>query len=143
MNFDQSKTKIIATLGPASSDKKILRKMFLSGLDVCRINFSHSSHEAAGEIIKTIHELNEETSADVAILADLQGPKLRVGEMKNGQVFLEKGSVLEFVNEKKILTPYIKLGKCFYIMHEKVEFITVFEINHTGLWGFQISGNMV
>ena len=102
MNFDQSKTKIIATLGPASSDKEILRKMFLSGLDVCRINFSHSSHEAAEEIIKTIRELNEETGADVAILADLQGPKLRVGEMKNGQVFLEKGSVLEFVNEKII-----------------------------------------
>ena len=102
MNFDQSKTKIIATLGPASSDKKILKKMILAGLDVCRINFSHSSHKAAAEIIKIIREINEETGADVAIMADLQGPKLRVGEMKNGQVFLEKGSVLEFVNEKII-----------------------------------------
>ncbi|NOZ35837.1 MAG: pyruvate kinase [Chlorobi bacterium] len=102
MIFDQSKTKIIATLGPASSDKKILKKMFEAGLDVCRINFSHSSHEAAAEIITTIREINEETGADVAIMADLQGPKLRVGEMKDGQVFLEKNSILEFVNEKVI-----------------------------------------
>lgn len=100
MTFDESKTKIIATLGPASSGKETLKKMFLAGLDVCRINFSHSSHEAAAEIIKTIRELNEEIGVDVAILADLQGPKLRVGEMKNGKVFLEKRSILEFTNEK-------------------------------------------
>ncbi len=104
MTFDQSKTKIIATLGPASSGKETLRKMFEAGLDVCRINFSHSSHEAADEIIKTIRKLNEETGADVAIMADLQGPKLRVGEMKDGQVFLEKNSILEFTNEKIIGT---------------------------------------
>ncbi len=89
-------------MGPASSDKETLRKMFLAGLDVCRINFSHSSHEAAGEVIKTIRELNKELDTGVAILADLQGPKLRVGEMRNGKVFLEKNSILEFTNEKII-----------------------------------------
>ena len=104
MTFDDSKTKIIATLGPASSDKEILRKMFKAGVDVCRINFSHSGHEKAGEIIKTIRELNVETDMDVAILADLQGPKLRVGEMENGKVFLEKGKILEFVTEECIGT---------------------------------------
>ncbi|NPA68270.1 MAG: pyruvate kinase [Chlorobi bacterium] len=102
MTFDESKTKIIATLGPASSDKETLKKMFLAGLDVCRINFSHSSHSEAAELIKTVRTLNEETGADVAILADLQGPKLRVGEMKGGKVFLERGRIIEFVNEKII-----------------------------------------
>jgi len=106
MTFDESKTKIIATLGPASSGKETLKKMFTAGLDVCRINFSHSSHEDAAEIIKTIRELNEETGADVAVLADLQGPKLRVGEMKGGKVFLERGRILEFVNEKIIGDEY-------------------------------------
>jgi len=104
MTFDDSKTKIIATLGPASTDKKILRKMFKAGVDVCRINFSHSKHEDASEIIKVIRDLNKELDVDVAILADLQGPKLRVGEMKDGKVFIEKGEILEFVTEKVIGT---------------------------------------
>ena len=100
MTFDYSKTKIIATLGPASSGKDTLRKMFKAGVDVCRVNFSHSKHEDAAEIIRTIRELNSETGVDVAIMADLQGPKLRVGKMKDGKVFLEKGSILEFVTQK-------------------------------------------
>lgn len=104
MKYDDSRTKIIATLGPASSDKETLRKMFLAGLDVCRINFSHSSHEKASEIINTIRELNKEIDVDVAIMADLQGPKLRVGEMKDGKAFLEKGKILEFVTEPCIGT---------------------------------------
>ena len=53
------KTKIVATLGPASNDKEILRQMFLEGLNVCRMNFSHGAHEIHAEIIKTIRELNE------------------------------------------------------------------------------------
>ncbi|MCF6367191.1 MAG: pyruvate kinase [Bacteroidales bacterium] len=100
MTFDDSKTKIIATLGPASSDKETLKKMFKAGVDVCRVNFSHSKHEDAAVIIKTIRELSKEMGVEVAILADLQGPKLRVGEMKDGKVFLERGSILEFVTEK-------------------------------------------
>lgn len=97
---DFSRTKIIATLGPASSDKDTLRKMFKAGLDVCRINFSHSNYEDAKSVINLIREMNVELDTDVAILADLQGPKLRVGEMEGGKVFLEKGSTLEFVTEK-------------------------------------------
>jgi len=104
MTFDDSRTKIIATLGPASSDKETLKRMFKAGLDVCRVNFSHSSHEKAAEIIKTIRELNEEIGVDVAIMADLQGPKLRVGEMQDGKAFLEKGKILEFVTEDCIGT---------------------------------------
>lgn len=99
---DFSRTKIIATLGPASSDKDTLRKMFESGLDVCRINFSHSTHQDAKSVIDTIRELNVEMETDVAILADLQGPKLRVGEIEDSKVYLENGADIEFVTEKCI-----------------------------------------
>jgi len=94
------KTKIVATLGPASSDKEILRKMFLEGLNVCRMNFSHGAHEIHANVIKIIRELNEETGLNVAILADLQGPKIRTNEMENNGVLLISGSVVTIVTEK-------------------------------------------
>ena len=84
------RTKIVATLGPASSDKETLRKMFLEGLNVCRLNFSHGAYKDHEAVIKVIRELNEETGLNVAILADLQGPKLRVGGMKE-DVVVTKG----------------------------------------------------
>jgi pyruvate kinase len=89
------KTKIVATLGPASSDKEVLRQMFYAGLNVCRLNFSHGSHEDHAAVVKTIRELNEETGLNVAILADLQGPKIRTNEMENNGVELINGSMME------------------------------------------------
>jgi pyruvate kinase len=86
------KTKIVATMGPASSPKETLREMFLNGLNVCRINFSHGSHEEHAAVIKTIRELNDETGLNVAILGDLQGPKIRTGEMTDNRVELINGS---------------------------------------------------
>lgn len=96
---DYSKTKIIATLGPASSSKEILGKMFEAGIDVCRLNFSHSNYENHLKAIKNIHELNEEFGSNVAILADLQGPKLRIGEVENNAVFLTDGAEIIFTTE--------------------------------------------
>jgi len=84
MRHERSQTKIIATLGPASSKKEVLKKMFLEGVDVCRLNFSHGSHEDHLKNIELIRELNKEMDSKVAILADLQGPKLRVGVMEEG-----------------------------------------------------------
>ncbi|MCD4773665.1 MAG: pyruvate kinase, partial [Bacteroidales bacterium] len=72
MEYRESKTKIIATLGPASCNKNVLREMFISGVDVCRINFSHGTHKQHLETINTIRELNSELGINVAILADLQ-----------------------------------------------------------------------
>ncbi len=104
MEINHSRTKIIATIGPASSDKEVLKKMFIAGVDVCRLNFSHGTHEKVAETIKTIRELNKELNIDIAILADLQGPKLRIGEVENNKVILEKGKTVEFVTEKCIGT---------------------------------------
>jgi pyruvate kinase len=99
MRHERSHTKIIATLGPASSDKVTLRKMFLEGIDVCRLNFSHGSHEDHLKNIILIRELNEEMQANVAILADLQGPKLRIGVVEDN-VILKDNSIFSLVNEK-------------------------------------------
>ena len=84
------KTKIVATLGPSSSSKEVLREMIMVGLNVCRLNFSHGSYDDHAAAVKTIRELNEELQTNVAILADLQGPKIRTNEMEDG-TFLDVG----------------------------------------------------
>jgi pyruvate kinase len=99
MRHERSHTKIIATIGPASSSREVLEKMFQEGVDVCRINFSHGSHEEHQKVIETVHMLNEELGANVAILADLQGPKLRIGEIRDGEVQLVEGTEFAFVTE--------------------------------------------
>lgn len=83
-------TKIVATIGPSSYDKSILRDMFAAGLNVARINFSHSNHEQAKQIFNWVQELNKEEDRNVAVLGDLQGPKLRIGEVKENQT-LKRG----------------------------------------------------
>ena len=77
----QKKTKIVATLGPATNDKKVLRQMINEGVNVFRINFSHANYNDVKKRVKMIRSLGEEMGTSTAILGDLQGPKLRVGVM--------------------------------------------------------------
>lgn len=98
------RTKIVATLGPACSDKEVLRQMFLEGLNVCRLNFSHGSYDDHAKSIQMIRELNSETGLNVAILADLQGPKIRTHEMENNGVLLENGKEITITTEKVVGT---------------------------------------
>jgi len=95
-----SQTKIVATLGPASSTKEIIRKMIIEGVDVFRLNFSHSTQAEHLKLIDIIQDLNLEFDTHVSILADLQGPKLRVGEIENNLIQLEKDDIITFVSEK-------------------------------------------
>lgn len=95
------KTKIIATIGPATSSKKMLLEIIEKGVDVCRLNFSHGTHKDHEQVIQNIREINEENGYHVSILADLQGPKLRVGEMKEGSV-LKEGEEITFTNTECI-----------------------------------------
>ncbi len=97
-----SQTKIIATLGPATSSKIIISELIRSGVDVFRLNFSHTSKEEYLRLIYLIKELNLEIGTNVAIMADLQGPKLRVGEIENNMIHLAKGDAITFVTEKCI-----------------------------------------
>jgi pyruvate kinase len=94
------KTKIVATLGPASARKETLKKMFNEGVNVCRINFSHGDHKQHLELINLIRELNEELGRHVAILGDLQGPKLRVGMIENGAMEINEGDIITFTSEE-------------------------------------------
>jgi pyruvate kinase len=93
------KTKIVATLGPASSSREIIRAMMENGVNVFRINFSHADHNDVLERIEIIRELNISLGFHVAILADLQGPKLRVGKMTEGTIVGEGQEVL-FTTDK-------------------------------------------
>ena len=94
-----NKTKIVATVGPACSSRAMLKRLVAAGVDVFRINFSHASHEDALKRINIIRDLNEELGFHVAVMADLQGPKLRVGEMKENTL-LNKDSVVTFTTKK-------------------------------------------
>jgi len=95
----KKKTKIVATLGPATSKKEVLKDMITAGVDVFRINFSHADYEDVAKRIAMIRELNEEMGVYTSILADLQGPKLRVGVMA-GEVVVSPGDEITFVTGK-------------------------------------------
>ena len=103
------KTKIIATIGPATSSKEMLKKIISKGVNVCRLNFSHLTHDDAKEIISNIKEINQELHVHTAILADLQGPKIRVGEFKN-PINLVKGNEVIFSTKDK--------KDCIYINYQ-------------------------
>jgi pyruvate kinase len=98
------KTKIVATLGPASNKPEVLKEMFFQGVNVCRLNFSHGSHEDHLANIQLIRKLNKETGLNVAILADLQGPKIRTHEIENNGVLLVEGAEVHIVSEKVLGT---------------------------------------
>ena len=109
---NRSQTKTIVTIGPASSPKEVLRQIFYEGVDVFRLNFSHGSHADKKQVIQSILELNIETQSKVAIMADLQGPKLRVGDIEGGSIELNEGD--EFIltttkllgNKEKVYISY-------------------------------------
>ena len=94
----QKKTKIVATLGPASSSPEVMEQMIRSGVDVFRINFSHADYEDVTERIKMIRSLNEKLNTNTSILADLQGPKLRVGQMEEGTE-VDEGDEVRFLTD--------------------------------------------
>jgi pyruvate kinase len=96
----RKKTKIVATLGPATSTKKVLKAMLDEGANVFRINFSHADYEDVKERVQMIRELNDEFGYNASILADLQGPKLRVGVMK-GEVIVNPGDEIIFATGER------------------------------------------
>jgi pyruvate kinase len=91
----QRRTKIVATLGPASGDRAMITRLFAAGADVFRINMSHTSHERMRELVGMIRSIEAEQNRPIGILVDLQGPKLRLGAFKNDAAVIDKGQ--EFV----------------------------------------------
>src|SRR4051812_36596086 len=84
--------KIVATLGPASSTKEVVRQLFMTGADVFRLNFSHGTADDHRARFAILRELEAETGRPIAVLADLQGPKLRVGTFADGPITLAEGA---------------------------------------------------
>lgn len=92
----QRRTKIVCTIGPASADVDVLEKMMRAGMDVARMNFSHGTHESHSAMIAKIRRAAKRVGKHIAILQDLCGPKIRVGEMPNGAVVLTEGQEVTF-----------------------------------------------
>lgn len=115
--YNFNKTKIVATIGPATSSKEMLTQLIKAGVDVCRINSSHGTHIDHLQVIKNIRQINKELNSDICILQDLQGPKLRIGIVENDEVFIEKGKKIiltcnEMIGNSEMITiRYIDLAK--------------------------------
>lgn len=106
-----NKTKIIATIGPACSSVQKLKEIIEAGVDVCRVNFSHGDWDTHLGVIQNIRKANEELGSNVAILGDLQGPKLRIGEVKDNSMLLETGATMTLTTKATISsgnTIYVK-----------------------------------
>lgn len=98
------KTKIIATLGPATSSKAVLKEIIQKGVDICRINCSHGSYDDHQAVINSIRELNDELNTHVGILVDLQGPKIRIHEVENNGIELISGNHIVISTQKVLGT---------------------------------------
>lgn len=128
-----NKTKVIATVGPAINTKEKLLEMVQAGTDVFRLNFSHGSHEEHKKVIQFIRELNKEHNLNICILQDLQGPKIRLGEVASDEEFLKPGKKVTITTQavkstaKKISTTYkafindVKLDDSILIDDGKIE----------------------
>lgn len=114
-NFNR--TKIIATVGPASRSKEMLAKLIEAGTRIIRLNFSHGTHESHLEVINHVRALNKELGTHVCLLQDLQGPKIRVGKLKEDPIFLPNGHQIWLTpdiilgDEKRISTTYEDLAE--------------------------------
>ena len=102
MKIEQKRTKIVATLGPASSNKDVLLSLIKAGVDVCRLNFSHGKQEDHQKVINTIREINKKYKTNIGILADLQGPKIRIGLVKDGGINLINGTQVKITTKECI-----------------------------------------
>jgi pyruvate kinase len=98
-----NKTKIVATIGPATSSEEMLEKIILAGVDVCRLNFSHGAYELHQEVIDRVRNINNRLGCNVALLQDLQGPKLRIGKVE-GEFHLVEGNHVLVTTEEQMST---------------------------------------
>ncbi len=114
---DWRKTKIVATVGPAVNNKSQMKALAKAGVNVFRLNFSHGSHEDHLKVLAIVKELNEESGVSVGLLQDLQGPKIRTRQMKNGGVEIYSGQELTITTQKivgdeqRISTTYLSLAE--------------------------------
>lgn len=111
------KTKIVCTIGPATGTEEKIEQLIRNGMNVARLNFSHGTHQQHARVIELIRSVSEKTAQPVAILQDLQGPKIRVGEIAGNSIILKKGKLINITTDpipgtpEKISTTYKNLAK--------------------------------
>ncbi len=115
------RTKIVATVGPACNTYDKLLALVKAGVNVFRLNFSHGTHEDKEQVINYIREINTKEPYNIAILADLQGPKLRVGEMENGGLDVTAGDILTFTSTEKVVGNKDKIYVSYPNLHNDVK----------------------
>ena len=150
-----NKTKIIATMGPSTADVEVLKQIIIAGVDVCRINFSHGEWDDHLSMINKIRQVNKELGTHVAILADLQGPKLRIGEVENNQMLLENGASMILTTKASIskgdsiyvkyptLAKDVKPGECVLLDDGKLELEFVKIIDNHSVKAKVINGGLL
>jgi pyruvate kinase len=115
------RTKIVATVGPACNTYDKLLDLVKAGVNIFRLNFSHGTHEDKLEVIQYIRKINETQPYNIAILGDLQGPKLRVGEIENGALEINPGDILTFTSKEKVVGTKEKIYVSYPNLHNDVE----------------------
>ncbi len=148
------KVKILATLGPSSSDAETIRKLHVAGADIFRINMSHTSHGKLNEFVATIRQVEADANRPICILADLQGPKLRVGTFSGGPQMLEAGQEFRFVadkidgNKNEVHLPHpeileaLKAGDTVLVDDGKVRLRTVSCDGRTAVMTVEVAGRI-
>lgn len=141
IQHSQKRTKIVATVGPACNTYDKLLELVKAGVNVFRLNFSHGSHEDKLTVINHVRRIIKEEPYNIAILGDLQGPKLRVGELENGKLILTEGDEFIFTIEKMVgtnkkiyvsypnLTTDVKIGERIFLDDGKMELSVVKVLN--------------
>jgi pyruvate kinase len=117
MEITFNKTKIIATVGPASNNYDMLKALVGEGVDVFRLNFSHGKHADHQHVVNTVRQINQELGTNICLMQDLQGPKIRLGDVENGQVEIHAGDKIKLVCDHSVSTAtrlstiYMELAK--------------------------------
>jgi pyruvate kinase len=109
------RVKVVATLGPASSATEMIERLFLAGVDVFRVNMSHSSHDTARALLNSVRWVAKRHRHPIGLLADLQGPKLRIGEFPGGRAFINDGATFKFLRDEKPGS-----GEAVYLPHPQI-----------------------
>ena len=121
MDIEFNKTKIIATIGPASNNYEMMLKLAQEGVDIFRLNFSHGTHEDHAKVIKIIRQINQEHHLNLTTLQDLQGPKIRTGLIQDDAVEIIAGNEITLVADKDLVGNADRVGLTYLDLPKDVE----------------------
>ena len=150
-----NKTKIIATIGPSTSDFETLNLLVDEGVNIIRLNFSHGSQADHQLVINSVRRINREKNTNIALVQDLQGPKLRVGDLENNQVLIESGSEIILTSEKVLgtsrrlyisypnLADDVKAGERILLDDGKIELIAIEKFDSNSIKAKVVYGGLL